>query len=245
MIRLAHWASDQIERSQLGAPRWVGPIGEIALSLDLHWESERLFLVIVNLYADESYNDDIFVMGGYIARLGQWNNFESDWRRLLKRVQISYFHSKEMVDRDNEFKGWNDDTEVAFCNKAEHLARKHGLTGFVQVIDRKDYREHYREYNQVKGFHYDSIYGLSFRYILAYVPEFVRRSLNRDDVVVNAIVEDNTFFEDGRRVWNDLKRRFPNEFGSLLGTCIPGGKTISGLQVADAIATGAYRMEKT
>jgi hypothetical protein len=243
-MTLAHWATDQIERLQLGAPLWVGPIGEIALSLDLHWEPERLFMVIVNLYADESYNDDIFVMGGYVAKLGQWNRLEGDWKRLLKQARIPYFHSKEMVDRDNAFKDWTDQDEIAFCSHAEKLGRKRGLTGFVQRIDWHDYRTHYRQYNPVRGFHYDSIYGLAFRYILAFIPDFVNRSLGRNDVVINAILENSTYFGDGLRVWNDLKKRFP-EFGRLLGTCIPGDKKIPGLQVSDALATGAYRLEKS
>jgi hypothetical protein len=201
-------------------------------------------LVIVNLYADESYNDDIFVMGGYIARLGQWNRYEADWRKLLKQAGISYFHSKEMVDRDNQFKYWTGGDEIAFCVKAEKLARKHGLTGFVQIIGWKDYKTHYRSYNPVKGFHCDSIYGLSFRYLLCFVPGFVQRSLKRDDVVINAILEKSNYFGDGLRVWNDLKKRFP-EFSRLLGTCAPGDKKIPGLQTADALATGAYRLEKT
>jgi hypothetical protein len=62
-------------------------------------------------------------------------------------------------------------------------------------------------------------------------------------VIINAILENNNYFGDGLRVWNDLKKRFP-EFARLLGTCIPGDKKISGLQTADALATGAYRLEK-
>ena len=41
-----------------GAPRWIGPTGEIGLSFFLRWEPEKLFM-IVNLYVDESYNQDI------------------------------------------------------------------------------------------------------------------------------------------------------------------------------------------
>jgi hypothetical protein len=80
---------------------------------------------------------------------------------------------------------------------------------------------------------------LAFRYILAFIPQFVARSLNRDDVRVNAILENSNYFGDGLRVWNDLKKRFP-EFQRILGTCIPGDKKIPGLQQADALATGAY-----
>ena len=96
MTRIAQWASDQIERLRLGSPLWVGPVGEIALSLDLRWEPEGLF-VIVNCYADESYDGGIFILGGQIARLGQWNGFEKEWGRLCARYNIRYFHSKEMI----------------------------------------------------------------------------------------------------------------------------------------------------
>jgi hypothetical protein len=147
-----------------------------------------------------------------------------------------------MVDRDNEFRDWTDNDEIGFCAAAEKLARKHQLCGIVQRIDWKDYKTHYRDYNPVKGFHHDSIYGLAFRYVLAFIPEFVARSL-KHDVIINAILENSTYFGDGLRVWNDLKRRFP-EFAKLLGTCVPGDKKLPGLQTADALATGAYRLEK-
>jgi hypothetical protein len=242
MSRLAHWASDLVERWQPGAPRWVGPTGEIGLSLFLRWEPEGLFM-IVNLYIDESYNQDIFILGGYIAKLGQWNSFDYKWNRLLKKYQIRYFHSTEMVDRDGDFAKWNHNTEIAFCSEAEELSRKHGLCGFVSRIDFADYREHYRTYKPVKGFNLDSIYGLAFRYIIGFVPDFVERSFRRNDIVINGILENSQYFGDGLRVWNDIKKRVP-EVGRLLGTAIPGDKKIPGLQSADALATGAYRLER-
>jgi hypothetical protein len=95
----------------------------------------------------------------------------------------------------------------------------------------------------VKGFHLDSIYGLAFRYIMGFVPDFVERSMRRDDIVINAILENSQYFGDGLRVWNDVKKRVP-EVGRLLGTAIRGDKKIPGLQSADALATGAYRLER-
>jgi hypothetical protein len=241
---IGNWASDQSERLQLGAPLWVGPIGEIALSLDLRWEPERLFMIL-NVYGDESYNEKLFVVGAYLGTLGKWNKFEKRWAELLKKYNISYFHSKEMTDRDNKFSSWDDEKEIRFCQEAEMLARVHHFTGIVSVLDRNDYMTHYRQYKSVKGFNPDSVYGLSFRYIVAFLPDFVARSFpGRDDIKINVILENSNYFGDGLNVWNDIKRRVP-QVGRFLGTCIPGDKKIRGLQVADALATGAFRLERT
>ena len=243
MIRIAQWASDQMERWQLGAPYWVGPMGEIALSLDLRWEPERLFM-IVNIYADESYDDKIFVMALYIGTLGRWNKLEKRWPDLLKKYQVSYFHSKEMTDRDNDFASWNRKTEQDFCREAEILTRGQHLTGMVARINREDFRVHYREYRPIKGFSMDSIYGLAFRYLLSYLPSLVKRSFPyHREIKINAILENSHYFGDALRIWNELKNVLP-DFGDMLGTCIPGDKTVYGLQVADALATGALRLER-
>jgi hypothetical protein len=243
MMRVAQWASDQIERLQLGAPSWVGPTGEIALSLDLRWEPEGLFMLI-NSYIDESYNDKFLMMAGYVARLGQWNEFDRAWKKLLKKFDLSYFHSNEMVARVNEYKKWDDHTEIDFCSAAERLCRKYKLSGFTVRIDFADYKTDYCEYLPVKGFRLDTIYGLAFRYIVAYVPGLIIRSLKRNDLTINFIIEvGHKNFGDTMRVLEDIKKRVP-DFGKSLGSVIPGTKKMPGCQAADALAAGAYRGER-
>jgi hypothetical protein len=181
--------------------------------------------------------------GGYVAKLGQWNRFDKTWTKLLRKHGISYFHSKEMAHRENEFRDWDDFREMAFCAAAEKLCRDHGLLGFTSRIDFADYKTHYREYRPDTRFHLDSIYGLAFRYIVAHIPNLVKRSVNREDLVINFILENSTYFGDGLRVFNDIRKKIP-ELRPILRTVIPGDKKVCGLQAADALATGAYRSER-
>ena len=73
------------------------------------------------------------------------------------------------------------------------------------------------------------------------------KSIGRDDLTINFILENSTYFGDALRVFNDIKKRAHEhapELERLLGTVIPGGKMVRGLQAADALATGALQLER-
>ena len=45
--------------------------------------SKRLF-VVLQAFIDDSYDDDVFVLAGYIASEEAWANFAKDWEDLLQ-----------------------------------------------------------------------------------------------------------------------------------------------------------------
>jgi hypothetical protein len=64
-------------------------------------------------------------------------------------------------------------------------------------------------------------------------------------VCINFILETgHKNFGDALRIINEMKERVPS-VGRFLGTVIPGDKSVPGCQVADALATGAFRLEPT
>jgi hypothetical protein len=54
--------------------------------------------VIVTVYIDESgtHESGYTILGGWVGRLGQWATFDPKWNSLLKRSDLTYFHSKKM-----------------------------------------------------------------------------------------------------------------------------------------------------
>ena len=73
--------------------------------------------VILQIYADESGIHDgatVCAVAGFQADVRRWSVFESDWLAILKKYQISHFHSKEYFSRSGEFYGWDDAKREAF-----------------------------------------------------------------------------------------------------------------------------------
>jgi hypothetical protein len=226
------------ELLQLGAPYRIGPIGELGLSLFNRWKPDEIF-VIVTVYIDESGThtpSPFMMMGGYAGRLGQWNKFDGQWRRLLRRYDLSHFHSHEMMGRRDL---------ASFFPKARKLTSKHTMFGFVIKLARDDYRSHYIDYHPLRKPQPDTMYGLGFRYCLSFVPEVIKNSLLAKDITINFLLEDgHEHFGDALRIFNETKKDGPQEIASMLGTLIPGEKRrFPGLQTADSLATEAYKYE--
>jgi hypothetical protein len=82
-------------------------------------------------------------MGGYVARLGQWQHFDTKWRRLLKRNGVSHIHIIDVLNGRNEFRGWTQDRALQLWQDAEKITSKHTLFGFATLVSDKDYLEIY------------------------------------------------------------------------------------------------------
>jgi hypothetical protein len=212
------------------------------------WKPERLF-VIVTVYIDESGTHDgspVMVLAGQVAKLGQWVDFDARWRRLLKREGVEYFHAKEFRSRSGPFAGWSPERSERFLRRAEKIISKFTFCGFTTVLDPRDYQQVYRAAKKPKRFKNDSKYGLCFRLVLLELPRLIQRSLNRDDLEINFVLElGDPGSGDAVVIFEDAKRDAPEELSRLLGVLSYGEKRIfPGLQAADLIAFGAFRREQ-
>lgn len=117
----------------------------------------------------------IMTMGGYIARVGQWNRFDHKWRKALRKSGLEYFHAVEMPRHP-------------FGAKAVKIADDNLMAGFVVRLDRKDYEEVYRDGRWGGKAQPDSMYGLCFRFFLSACLE-VGLSEHRQNLKLDFVVE--------------------------------------------------------
>jgi uncharacterized protein DUF3800 len=238
MIRhFLNWASDQIERWQLGAPYTISPTGALGLSLCLRWDPERIF-VIVNAYADESgtHSPDYQMLAGYVAKLGRWNAFDVRWRRRLAKEGLKYFHLVEHTrKRDLQPMCWD---LLKMCGKYLEC-------GFVIRLDKKSYDEFYIAGLRPRQQQLDTIYGVCYRYMIGFLVRELPQLLGRDDLQINIMLELGApGSRDAERIHAQIKQDVPNE-SKIIGELSFGEKKkFPGLQAADSLAHPAFREEK-
>ena len=64
---------------------------------------------MLQAFFDESYDDDIFVMAGWVASAKAWTAFSDEWQQFLDmKPSIGYFKMREAFNYQGEFKWWGE-----------------------------------------------------------------------------------------------------------------------------------------
>ena len=230
-----------------GAPLRPGPTGRLALGIYPRWDAERLF-VIFTCDLDESGThgeSPVLIMGGIVGRLGQWVDYDKKWARLKRRHSYKCFHSKELHFNQGEFKNWSDWSKQNLIRDLDRHQNKNSLFRFVTVVNKQEFKDHYKTGTQPKKFQLDSVYGMCFRLSLAFTLELIERSIGLDGNQVNFIVEDGHLNAGAcPEIVKQIKKHVP-ELRDVLGTCVLKEKCeLPGLQGADAVSYSGYRQER-
>jgi hypothetical protein len=197
--------------------------------IEPRWCRERVFVQLIAKIDEANTHSKatIMTMGGYMARVGQWNSFDHKWRKELRKSGIDHFHAQEMAKHP-------------FTLKAPSIADNHLLVGFVVRLDRKDYEDVYRNGPWGGKAQPDSMYGLCFRYFLSACLEVglgeYHPNLKLDFIIESGHMNEGAPNEIVRR----LKKQNIRGVSEYLGTVRPMlKKECYGLQAADGLATGA------
>ena len=146
--------------------------------------------VIYTVYADVSGGHDgspVMVMGGYVARLGQWANLNRQFGLLLKKNKLTHHHTKKMYHGSGEYAGWKLTQKIRYMDKVERIIEKNTLCGFTVSMSHEDYAEHYAK-DRPPAIVLDSKYGLCFRLFLTMLGNLFQRSLT--GVELHLVLED-------------------------------------------------------
>ena len=218
----------------------------IALALDHRLIAERIF-VIVTTYIDEAgtHGDaPHMIMGALVGRLGQWADFDKKWRKMLRRNGIEYFHSKKLKHSNGPFKGWGRAQKMTLITTASDIQQKTTLFGVSVKLRQSDYDQHYRSGERPKKLPLDTMYGLGFRYLAAFIMDTAEQSLMRKDLEFDFIIESgHKNAGDALRVFKQMKYDLTrsSEMKSLI---FRDKKSLYGLQGADLFSHTAYLMER-
>jgi Protein of unknown function (DUF3800) len=231
----------------MSAPIRHGPT--VALSLALfHSGSLRGGFVIVTVFIDESgtHGSPVTILAGWVGRLGQWAQFDSYWRKLLKRRNLTYFHSSKLKHSQGEFKGWKVSEKQAFMAAAAKAGEKHLEFGFSIILGEDDYQAHYVAGHRPREVPLDSRYGLCFRYCLGLIPSLARDAFGDRELEIRFVLESgHPNLGDADRIFQKVKRSTQaneQEIVGMLKTSTTGDKIdFPGLQIADVIAYNSFQ----
>src|SRR2546422_958472 len=116
------------------------------LGLVLHpFTSRWRMLAVLIAYIDESGAhggpDDVFTVGGFVARDERWRRIEGTWNRLLAR---RVFHMVDFENRCGEFEDWPTERRriVLISGLADSL-RGNVAIGIAHSVPFKDFREEF------------------------------------------------------------------------------------------------------
>jgi hypothetical protein len=87
---------------------------------------------MLKAYFDEGNDDKVFLMGGWLADVAEWERFSQAWTTELKASpSIEYFKNNEAMGLKDQFAGWaekcRDEKVLAFAR----IIAGHELVGFV------------------------------------------------------------------------------------------------------------------
>jgi hypothetical protein len=100
---------------------------------------------MLTCYFDESHEGEfgLTLVCGWIASDDQWQRFDVDWRLLLAKYDVPYFHMKEFAHSVGPFEKWKgkEGTRRAFIRTAADIIIDTIQHGFVCVVSDQMFEE--------------------------------------------------------------------------------------------------------
>jgi len=198
---------------------------------------------------DESGTHDdspISLMGGYLGNESQWQAFDLAWKSLLASEGITGCHAEQLMHSSKEFQGWSQRRRISFLAKAQKAISEALEFGFTAIIRRNDYKELYKGEQKTFKLREDTMYGILFRGCLLMVEFAVTGNQTPPpDLRLDIVLEKgHKNSGDVNRLFDLAKKEHLPGCEHVLGNLTVGEKSIFGLQAADLLVYGAYKLEK-
>jgi hypothetical protein len=99
----------------------------------------------LNCYFDASYDSPktVTIVSGWVATTGQWERFDADWKILLAKYDVPYFHMREFAHSRGPFQSWKgeENKRSNFLRFAVDVLRGTVLRGFACVVEHKIFQK--------------------------------------------------------------------------------------------------------
>jgi hypothetical protein len=210
--------------------------------------------MIWTIYIDEadSHGAPVMAMGGFLSPANKWDEFNNRWSgTLLYSYNLTHLHTIDLIHKKKEFHGWDNSRHNDFVLGARELMNTHLHAGFVGVLRRDDYHNHYRSLAKPRKPPEDTMYGVLLRACVSFSLAIVALQLNErvPGEVVNFVLEKGGTKPNYAR---ELFQRFktnpladPLLRGMLGNLDFADKKECPGCQAADLMLGGAIRQERT
>jgi hypothetical protein len=93
-------------------------------------------MLVLQAFVDESVEDPVFLMGGYIGPADAWASFSDRWQDVLDiPPRLKYLKMKEAYSFHGEFEGWSEDRRDARLSLLHEVIDQFASAAFVLAFD--------------------------------------------------------------------------------------------------------------
>jgi hypothetical protein len=222
-----------------------GSIWGLALSLFPRDARERVFVILTANYDESGTHDGSIatVLAGFAAGALEWEAFEREWSKILRKHKITHVRAKHLFHRQGQHKGWKQAKVRELWADLLYVIQERELFASKTILYEQDYKLFYRSDGPARRERLDSRYALCFRTLLHNLPPL--HCGRYVDSSVNFVLESgHRNSGDAKRVYDEMRenKRFPWHKG--IGFLTFGTKQSScALQAADMLAYTSYRTE--
>jgi|SRR5579862_3423330 len=87
---------------------------------------------MLRAYFDEGNDAKVFLMGGWLSDVAEWERFSKEWATELEAApSIEYFKNNEAMGLKGQFAGWTEECRDEKLLAFAQIIAKHELVGFV------------------------------------------------------------------------------------------------------------------
>jgi hypothetical protein len=206
-------------------------------------------VAVLQFKFDESYDDQVMSVGGWIGNELEWKRLESVWQRRidfenarnLPDRQITRFHATEMNCKGGEYKSWDKEMCLQLSKKLIHMIAKRKMGAIAIGCDMNAIREIFPGGDE-RGLLRRS-YVLCMKQLMVSIAHILEDYFPNDHVLL--IHDHNNWDEDALHGYNlliddpDWGTR-----GLFKGLLSKTGKDDVGLQAADMMAYESFKAIK-
>lgn len=204
--------------------------------------------MILTAYYDESgtHGDSpLTVLAGFVGYANDWVDFEREWKKILKKHNITHVHAKHMLHRQGQHKNWTDEQVYeCFVDLIYVLQEKRRIFASKTILPEEDYKQFYLLDGAARRERLDSRYALCFRSFLHFYPE--SHHCRHESGIVNFILESgHRNAGDALRVFNEIKEDKELPWRHAVGSLTFGSKDdYPALQASDMLAYWFYKTQR-
>lgn len=115
------------------------PIQHLSRSVFINGDRSEHLMLMLSGYFDKSGQADqaATVVCGYVSTVDKWEQFEIDWRLVLAKTEVPYFHMTDFVACRAPFdKGWkgNEQKRKRFLNDLIEIIKSYALRTFSSTV---------------------------------------------------------------------------------------------------------------
>ena len=83
------------------------------------------------------------VVSGYVSTVDRWERFDADWRLLLAKENVPYFHMNEFAGSRKVYKDWkgNEVRRARFLSQLAEIISAHALRSFSAILFNRQFYE--------------------------------------------------------------------------------------------------------